>query len=94
MSGLNKATVSAVVDDLIQEHLLQEVGPGESSLGRRPLLLDLNANGGFAIGADLGVDYLLVVAIDLRGRLVWKKRVIKPARTDPRDDLNQLAVLI
>lgn len=50
--------------------------------------------GGFAIGADLGVDYLLVVALDLRGRPIWKKRVIKSERTDLRDDLDHLATLI
>jgi glucokinase-like ROK family protein len=94
LGQINKATVSAVVGDLIHDRLVQEIGWGESRLGRRPLLLDLNARGGFAIGADLGVDYLLVVALDLQGRPVWKKRVIKPARTDPRDDLDHLAVLI
>lgn len=94
ISGLTRATVSALVQKLIEDHLVLEAGFGESRPGRPPLLLDLNASGGFAIGADLGVDYLLVVALDLKGRPIWRKRVIKSERTDVREDVASLAQMI
>jgi glucokinase-like ROK family protein len=94
LSGLTKATVSTLIGRLIEEQLVVETGYGEARPGRPPLLLDLNASGGYAIGADIGVDYRLVVALDLKGRPVWQKRVIKSEPTDVRDDLASLAGLI
>jgi glucokinase-like ROK family protein len=94
ITGLTKATVSALVQRLIEEHLVVETGFGESRPGRPALLLDLNASGGFAIGADLGVDYLLVVALDLKGRSIWQRRAIKSERSDPREDVAALAQMI
>lgn len=93
-TGLNKTTVSALVDELARQHLVREVGMGESTGGRRPRLLTLNASAGFAIGADLGVDYFLVVALNLQGQPVWKKRVKRAPGTDPKVDVAKLADLI
>ena len=41
-TGLNKGTVSSLVSDLINDHLIYESGPGESSGGRRPVMLLFN----------------------------------------------------
>ncbi|MEW6046532.1 MAG: ROK family transcriptional regulator [Bacillota bacterium] len=93
-TGLNKTTVSALVDELTRQHLVREVGMGESTGGRRPRLLTLNASAGFAIGADLGVDYSLVVALNLQAQPIWTRRVRRAPGTDPKADVNQLAELI
>ncbi|HEY8426664.1 MAG TPA: ROK family transcriptional regulator [Limnochordales bacterium] len=93
-TGLNKATVSALINELSRQHLVREVGMGESSGGRRPRLLMLHAGAAFAIGADLGVDYSLVVALNLHGQPVWKKRVRRSPGPDPRGQVAQLADLI
>ena len=42
VTGLNKATVSSLVNELLEEELIYESGPGESSGGRRPVLLHFN----------------------------------------------------
>jgi predicted NBD/HSP70 family sugar kinase len=94
LSGLTKATVSTLVQGLIEDHLVDEAAPGRSRTGRPPTMLDLNASAGYAIGADLGVDYLLVVALDLKGRPIWRKRAIKPERADLREDVASLGLLI
>ena len=39
-SGLTKATVSAIVQKLIEQNLVIEVGNDNTSLGRKPILLD------------------------------------------------------
>ncbi len=69
-TGLNKATVSSLVQDLIDSHLVLEIGPGESSGGRKPLMLLFNEQAGYAIGIDLGVNYLKGVLTDLGGNVV------------------------
>lgn len=70
ISKLNKGTVSSLVSELIDDHFIIEVGPGESSGGRRPVLLHFNAGAGFIIGLDIGVDYILGILTDLKGEII------------------------
>lgn len=72
LTKLNKGTVSSLVSELIDEHLVIEVGPGESSGGRRPVLLHFNQNAGYIIGIDIGVNYILCILTDLRGNIIEK----------------------
>ncbi|WP_078381651.1 ROK family protein [Sutcliffiella halmapala] len=74
VSGLNKGTVSSLVSELLEEKLIYESGPGESSGGRRPVMLLFNQGAGFSIGIDLGVNYILGVLSDLNGNIVQKKQ--------------------
>ncbi|WP_226037082.1 ROK family transcriptional regulator [Aquibacillus saliphilus] len=74
-TGLNKGTVSSLVSELITEQLIDESGPGESSGGRRPVMLLFNQLAGFSIGIDLGVNYLLGILTDLNGNIINEKKV-------------------
>ncbi|MEH7012355.1 ROK family protein [Neobacillus niacini] len=73
VTGLNKATVSSLVNELLEEELIYESGPGESSGGRRPVLLHFNKVAGYAIGIDIGVNYILGVLTDLKGNILIEK---------------------
>ncbi|MCD1258639.1 ROK family transcriptional regulator [Paenibacillus athensensis] len=81
ISGLTKATVSSLVNELIESKLAHEIGTGESSGGRKPMLLLFNGTAGYAIGIDLGVRYVHAVLTDLTGQIVQTYRV----RHDNRD---------
>ncbi|NIK70880.1 ROK family transcriptional regulator [Paenibacillus sp. BK720] len=70
LTGLNKATVSNLVQDLIDSDLVLEIGPGESSGGRKPVMLLFNGKAGYAVGIDLGVNYIRGVLSDLEGNVV------------------------
>lgn len=70
VTGLNKATVSNLVADLISEELVQEIGPGESSGGRKPLMLLFRGTAGYAVGLELSVTRLKGVLTDLEGHIV------------------------
>jgi len=72
-SGLNKGTVSSLVSELLEEQLIYESGPGESSGGRRPVMLLFNQGAGYSIGLDLGVNYILGVLTDLQGNIVFSE---------------------
>jgi len=72
-TGLNKGTVSSLVSDLIDDHLIYESGPGESSGGRRPVMLLFNEAAGYSIGIDIGVNYLLGILTDLNGNIQQEK---------------------
>jgi N-acetylglucosamine repressor len=71
LTELNKATVSLQAHSLITKSLVTEIGEGLSSGGRKPILLIFNKNAGFAIGVDLGVNYILTVLVDLEGNKIF-----------------------
>jgi len=73
--GLNKATVSSLVSELVESQLVSEIGPGESSGGRKPTLLLFNRSAGFAIGVDIRVNDLLAVLVDMEGNVIREKTV-------------------
>ncbi|MDQ0223742.1 glucokinase-like ROK family protein [Metabacillus niabensis] len=74
-SGLNKATVSSLVNELLEKQLVYESGPGESSGGRRPVLLHYNQSAGYSIGIDIGVNYILGVVTDLKGNIINEQKI-------------------
>ncbi|UFT98738.1 ROK family transcriptional regulator [Radiobacillus kanasensis] len=74
-TGLNKGTVSSLVSELLDEQLIYESGPGESSGGRRPVMLLFNQVAGYSIGIDLGVNYLLGILVDLQGNIVTETKI-------------------
>ncbi|SHM99118.1 ROK family transcriptional regulator [Gracilibacillus kekensis] len=75
VTGLNKGTVSSLVSELMDEKLINESGTGESSGGRRPVMLLLNERAGYTISVDLGVKSILGVLTDLRGNIIYEKRI-------------------
>ncbi|MGO4499185.1 ROK family protein [Paenibacillus sp. 2RAB27] len=75
ITGLTKATVSSLVNELIESSLVEEIGAGESSGGRKPMMLLFNGMAGYAIGVDLGVHDMLAVLTDLTGKVIRENRI-------------------
>ncbi len=65
--GLTKATISSLVQQLMDSSLITEIGSGNTEKGRKPILLDLNQREGHVISLDLGVEQITVLTCDLRG---------------------------
>lgn len=70
--GLTKATVSSLVEELIDSEYCYQTGLGKSSGGRRPLMLQFNEKAGYTISCDIGVNYILTVLTDLRGSILFE----------------------
>jgi len=68
---LNKATVSAAVDDLIQQNLVREMGYGESQGGRKPILLAVNSDAAYTISIDVQITHVTTGVLTLTGDTVW-----------------------
>lgn len=95
-TGLNKATVSSLVAELVERGLLRE-GLADSSraLGRPGQLVELDGTGVCGVGAEINVDYLAVAALDLAGDVVLEKRVpVDVAHLEPGTTLDRLAGLV
>jgi predicted NBD/HSP70 family sugar kinase len=74
-TGLTKSTVSLLVQELIHEGWLREQRIAVTErVGRRPTPLCLDDGRLVLLGAELGVDYLIVVACDLTGNVLASQR--------------------
>ncbi len=73
--GLNKSTVSSIVNDLIEEGLLDEQEIKDRNIGRNPIQLSLKTDANF-VGA-VNIDYLSthIGVFDINGTLL-KSQVI------------------
>lgn len=74
LTGLNKATISVQVADLIDERLVTETQQEHHSVGRRPIMLSINGSAGFVLGVDLDYGEIAYRICDLRGELIETKR--------------------
>jgi glucokinase-like ROK family protein len=72
LTGLNKTTVSSLVEELIDRGLVHQVGLDTSGGGRPATLLELAARAGCIIGVALGVDSISVVVTDFVGQVHWR----------------------
>lgn len=70
ITGLNKATISSIIDELLRESLAIEIGRGPSAIGRRPILLHFNANTGYAIGLEIAIGSIRAVLTNLSGQVL------------------------
>ena len=74
---LSKVTVSAIVQHLIDEDLVIEIGEGHALKrgGRKPILLSLHSSGKYVIGIDIGYANTVVAIGNLKGEFLAKIRV-------------------
>lgn len=55
ITNLNKGTVSSIVKNLMELNLVSETSIGNSTGGRKPIMLTLNKHIGFCISLEIGV---------------------------------------
>jgi predicted NBD/HSP70 family sugar kinase len=67
---LQRSTVSTIIDALVADGMVEEIGEGESTGGRRPTLLRLRASGAAAVGIDITPTRTTVATSDLAGRVL------------------------
>jgi len=78
-TGLNKATVSDLVFDLMERGFIREVGMKSSGTGRPATLLNLHPAAGFIVSCEIAVDFIEVLVTDFAPEVVWQvKERISP----------------
>lgn len=95
MTGLTRATVSSLVDDLIRAGLVGEVEPApRTSAGRPATGLVLSPTGPAGLGLEINVDYLAAAVVDLTGAVRHRtvRRVDQRGRP-PLDVLAEVAMM-
>jgi len=90
LTGLAKSAVSRLVEELLQEGLLEEGAATSPPLGRPGTLLHLRPRARFALGAELGVEGTVLLALDWRGEVLWAREWRHPPEAGPRERLARL----
>lgn len=78
----SKSMVTSNIAELIQYGLVQEIGKGNPSKGRKSTLLEFNPRSHFVIGADTRPEHLGVALSDLDGTILAYQS-FKPKKFDP-----------
>lgn len=93
-TGLNKTTVSSLVQELIENNFVQEVGFESSGTGRPAIMLELNPNAGFILSAEVGVDFILVASTNFAPEIMWRhEEPIEPGASQ-REIMDRVLALI
>lgn len=82
ITGLNKSTVSSLMEELIERSLVHETGSNTGGTGRPATLLEINPQAGSIIGVQLDVGFVSVAITDILGNILWRRR----EDTDPSND--------
>ncbi|MFF2354971.1 ROK family protein [Kitasatospora sp. NPDC058115] len=96
-TGLTRAAVSSLAEELIAAGLVAEEGPAAPSgkVGRPGTALGLNRDGPAGLGAEIGVEHLGACAVDLRGEVrAWRRQEIRNRGRQPAAVMADLAELL
>lgn len=75
MTGLTRAAVTLIVDELIKDGIIIETGTAEADYGRKPVLLDLDSNSYYAVGVSITRDGCIIGIMNIKGVLLEKRCV-------------------
>ena len=92
VTHLTRTTVSEVVNGLLTEGLVEEVGRGESIGGKSPILLSIVADSRYLIGLNLAQDKFIGAVVNLRGEI--KEIVEAPVHDDNGENALKLVYQI
>ncbi len=93
-TGLNKSTVSSLVEELLERKLIHEIGLNSVGTGRPATLLEINSRAGCIIGVELGVDFVAVVLTDFVGAILWRAQEAADPTESLEETLSQTLVLV
>jgi glucokinase-like ROK family protein len=94
LTGLNRATVSNIVNELIDEGLIREEQEPTPGIGRPAFSLTLNPEGGAVVGVEIGVDFIAVLLTDFAAQSLWETRINVAAGQSQSQILAQAEALV
>jgi glucokinase-like ROK family protein len=94
MTGLNRATITRLVRELIEHGFVRETGFQSVRSGRPSILLQLDPDAGCIIGAEIEVKFGSIILTDLSAHILWREEV-DFVHSDEQDAiLNSIAELV
>lgn len=71
-TGLGLSTITNIIDELIKENLVSEIGTGDSHGGRKPVLLKFNGDFGVIAGLKIEKQEVKMCLANLEGKILHK----------------------
>ena len=90
---LSAPAVANILDDLVAEGLILDLGRKPSGRGQPPLHFTLNPKGAHTLGFEIGVNGMTLTALDLVGTPIAQRRQ-STAGVTPRECLLQVRAAI
>jgi glucokinase-like ROK family protein len=94
MTGLNRATITRLVRELIEHGFVRETGIQSVRAGRPSILLQLDPDAGCIIGAEIEVKFGSVILTDLAARILWRQEIDFGDSDEPQAILNSMVELV
>ena len=91
MTKLSRSTISAIVSELIDEGLVQEISPEKSTGGRRPTLLKLAITDKIVGAVSIHTRTTNLAILDFDGNIL-RKSSIRTEANNPNDFLHECAI--
>ena len=85
LAHLSAQAVSNIVSELLEEGLLIECGRLRAGRGLPPVQVAVNPDGGMTVGIEIAADHLVLVLVDLLGR-------VRAHHSTPLDDPSPLHI--
>lgn len=89
-TGLTRAAITAIVDELVQNGLVRESEIGPATGGRRAVLLEVNPAGGYVVGLDIGISDVNFVLADFAARVIDEVEVMFDSHQMPSLGIQQI----
>jgi glucokinase-like ROK family protein len=83
VTGYSRSKITAVINNLTGVGILEEVGDGESSGGRRPRVLNFKAEFGYLVGVDMGATSLDIALANFNGQIIDRVLRVIDVREGP-----------
>lgn len=82
LTRLTPQAVANIVEELVTENLLIEMGRLRSGRGQPPIQFAVNPNGPATVGVEIAADHMVTVMVDLSGR-TRAESIVPLDNTDP-----------
>lgn len=82
--SINKVTISSILEDLLSQQYVVEIGEGESTKngGRKPKLIEFNKNFGYFINIEIGKNYINIMSTWANGQIARFEEISNIDKSD------------
>ncbi|RMF05125.1 MAG: ROK family protein [Chloroflexi bacterium] len=95
MTGLNKTTVSSLVQELIDHQFVREIGFDTAGTGRPARLLEFNPEAGCIISAEIiDTGFISVICANFTNNIIWRTKETFDHKSNPQTAIRRLFTLL
>ena len=87
LTNMTTPTISRIIEELIEEGWVVDLGQGASIGGKRPHIFSLNADAAYIMGVDIGREHLKIAIFNLRKEVIGTIQTF-PSLLEKEEDNN------